>query len=633
MSSDPAPSEDYSDHTSEDDYSGGDYSGDDAGLAAGLGYGGSKRDQFEAYRAVLAAAAELEARDTCLAALFQALGHAFQQPLFRGALSHSLFSYLAVGPTVPLLIDLLRTTSMGEVAKRTRLYLPLIELLQQWVAHPDLIILLRPDHTSIELACLSPSSRPSVLVLLHKLKKSADIFAKAHAQQQKLHQHKKGKAKKAPYEENKHAEPVEEEEEEDKEELERALAIVEAVRIIHHVASIEAKSFLLARLPTTAMVLDDEVKAASPVEELVVQTQALSISDSEENLELKEAREAQLVQDVKENQDGAEEPQVVDNAQLATYLENFALAQQMKPQVSVLEANDGDLRRQAQELLQSLQFQTMDLLGDDANLPHYFRTYVQRDANATFARGRLGRIRQEVSSLMDHLPEGIYVRVDDDRFDFMRVLMQGPVDTPYMNGLFLFDVYLPPEYPQKPPKVQFMTTGNSTFRFNPNLYTDGKVCLSLLGTWDGPGWDPNISTLLQVFVSIQAMILTDTPIVNEPGWEHYHTDPHSRWREHIYNQALRHGTLLYATLWHLRQPLPGFQEVIQTHFWLKRHQILWQILDWKAFDPRLVKRKYVSSYQNEVGDWRYEDSEVSQLSFAQTCEELQKLLPSLAFSA
>lgn len=30
------------------------------------------------------------------------------------------------------------------------------------------------------------------------------------------------------------------------------------------------------------------------------------------------------------------------------------------------------------------------------------------------------------------------------------------------------------------------------------LVQDGKVCLSLLGTWSGPGWMPGKSTLLQV---------------------------------------------------------------------------------------------------------------------------------------
>ena len=53
----------------------------------------------------------------------------------------------------------------------------------------------------------------------------------------------------------------------------------------------------------------------------------------------------------------------------------------------------------------------------------------------------------------------------------------------------------------------FVKTGGATpcifsLRFNPNLYADGKVCLSLLGTWHGGDasekWDPLRSNLLQV---------------------------------------------------------------------------------------------------------------------------------------
>ena len=48
--------------------------------------------------------------------------------------------------------------------------------------------------------------------------------------------------------------------------------------------------------------------------------------------------------------------------------------------------------------------------------------------------------------------------------------------------------------------VQFRTTGNGVVRFNPNLYQCGKVCLSLLGTWEGAQgeqWNET-STILQV---------------------------------------------------------------------------------------------------------------------------------------
>jgi hypothetical protein len=44
-----------------------------------------------------------------------------------------------------------------------------------------------------------------------------------------------------------------------------------------------------------------------------------------------------------------------------------------------------------------------------------------------------------------------------------------------------------------------------------------KVCLSLLGTWTGPGWISGQSTLLQVLISIQSLILCEEPYLNEPG--------------------------------------------------------------------------------------------------------------------
>ncbi len=99
--------------------------------------------------------------------------------------------------------------------------------------------------------------------------------------------------------------------------------------------------------------------------------------------------------------------------------------------------------------------------------------------------------------------------------NLLRALIIGPDGTPYANGCFFFDIYLPTSYPQRSPQVQFLTTGGGRFRFNPNLYNCGKVCLSLLGTWQGPGWIPNESTLLQVLISIQSLILVNDPYFNE----------------------------------------------------------------------------------------------------------------------
>lgn len=75
----------------------------------------------------------------------------------------------------------------------------------------------------------------------------------------------------------------------------------------------------------------------------------------------------------------------------------------------------------------------------------------------------------------------------------------------------------PPNYPFRPPRVRLMTTSNGTVRFNPNLYKNGKVCLSILGTWQGPAWLPSQS-LSSVLMSIQSL-MNSNPYHNEPGHE------------------------------------------------------------------------------------------------------------------
>lgn len=59
-------------------------------------------------------------------------------------------------------------------------------------------------------------------------------------------------------------------------------------------------------------------------------------------------------------------------------------------------------------------------------------------------------------------------------------------------------------------------------RVNPNLYESGKVCLSLLNTWTGSGtevWNPGGSTILQVLLSLQALVLNEKPYFNEAGYD------------------------------------------------------------------------------------------------------------------
>ena len=60
-------------------------------------------------------------------------------------------------------------------------------------------------------------------------------------------------------------------------------------------------------------------------------------------------------------------------------------------------------------------------------------------------------------------------------------------------------------------------------RLHPNLYVEGKVCLSLLNTWNGrtnERWQPESTTLLQVLLSLQGLVLGDSePFYLEAGLE------------------------------------------------------------------------------------------------------------------
>lgn len=166
-------------------------------------------------------------------------------------------------------------------------------------------------------------------------------------------------------------------------------------------------------------------------------------------------------------------------------------------------------------------------------------------------KNRMARLVTETSEMTTSLPENAFVIIDDVRPDIMKALIIGPQGTPYEGGLFEFNIVCGEQYPAEPPVVRIATTGQGRVRFNPNLYSDGKVCLSLLGTWPGgpeTKWQPYKSTIASVLVSIQAMIFVDYPVENEPGHENLRKTPGGLQICISYNHRWRRDTLKHATL-------------------------------------------------------------------------------------
>lgn len=116
---------------------------------------------------------------------------------------------------------------------------------------------------------------------------------------------------------------------------------------------------------------------------------------------------------------------------------------------------------------------------------------------------------------------GIHYKHDEEDLLKGYALIVGPSDTPYFSGFYFFQIIYPRDYPYSPPRVIF-DTNNGLIRFNPNLYTCGKVCVSLLNTWQGDQWT-SCQTISSILLTI-CTILCKTPLLNEPGVSITHRD-------------------------------------------------------------------------------------------------------------
>jgi ubiquitin-conjugating enzyme E2 O len=180
-------------------------------------------------------------------------------------------------------------------------------------------------------------------------------------------------------------------------------------------------------------------------------------------------------------------------------------------------------------------------------------------------RGWLKKIQEEWRILEKDLPKTIYVRVYEERMDLLRAAIIGAPGTPYHDGLFFFDIFLPPEYPHEPPLVHYNSGG---LRINPNLYESGKVCLSLLNTWTGTGtevWNPGSSNILQVLLSLQALVLNEKPYYNEAGYDKQMGRAEGEKNSVSYNENAFLGNC-QSMLYLIRKPPKHFEALVEEHF-------------------------------------------------------------------
>ncbi|XWS19599.1 hypothetical protein CRYUN_Cryun31cG0029300 [Craigia yunnanensis] len=233
----------------------------------------------------------------------------------------------------------------------------------------------------------------------------------------------------------------------------------------------------------------------------------------------------------------------------------------IKQEVKEIEENNGSMLPRPGET--SDRFRRFDMVSDFSD--HHFLGESKVLAVSQVKRRWLKKVQQEWSILEKNLPETIYVRVYEERMDLLRAALVGAPGTPYHDGLFFFDIFLPSEYPYEPPLVHYQSRG---LRLNPNLYESGKVCLSLLNTWTGSDtevWNAGSSTILQVLLSLQALVLNEKPYFNEAGYDKQIGRSEGETNSVSYNENVFLVTC-QSMLYILRKPPKHFEALVKEHF-------------------------------------------------------------------
>lgn len=125
---------------------------------------------------------------------------------------------------------------------------------------------------------------------------------------------------------------------------------------------------------------------------------------------------------------------------------------------------------------------------------------------------RMAKERQDLekSSSQDKDQDYFVIFQDNNLLQFDAYVIAP--DTIYRYRLVKLHFDIPIEYPLKPPKVSFIQ--HTGARIHPNLYVEGKVCLSILGTWAGEPWAFGM-TCHTVLITIRSL-LDDEPYKHEP---------------------------------------------------------------------------------------------------------------------
>lgn len=138
-------------------------------------------------------------------------------------------------------------------------------------------------------------------------------------------------------------------------------------------------------------------------------------------------------------------------------------------------------------------------------------TKTSSPAQTMTARNRL---LKELKALSETDP-GVTIELTDNvHLLYAKITVD---DNPlYKKAAFRVQISIPDEYPFVAPVCVFVKSSSTTVPVHPHIYSNGHICLDLLG----PAWTP-IHTIRSVLLSLQSFLASNTRLERPPDDESY----------------------------------------------------------------------------------------------------------------
>jgi ubiquitin-protein ligase len=263
--------------------------------------------------------------------------------------------------------------------------------------------------------------------------------------------------------------------------------------------------------------------------------------------------------------------------------------------LSLLESDQSQEKTDAElyvEVLKPLQFITVSEPPPSSKTKQKVQTPTAQCVSRIVAE--LAEMQGTSNRLHLNFSSGVFFKNYEDDITQMEFIICGTEGTPYDSGCFLFSMVCPHNYPTTNPYVTILTTGNGSVNFNPNLFSHGLVCLSLLGTLSADrseSWIPGTSNMMQIILSIQSLVMNSEPYLNSLAHLENMT-PKLEQESLNYSATIIASTMKFAITEQILNPPHGFEETIKQHFKIKSSYI-------KArYDPQILIKTYESVSKN-----------------------------------